>query len=161
MIKQFLEAGKIINTHGIRGDVKIQPWTDSPKFLTGFKVIYIDDTPVRVISARQHKDFVIMQLEGIDNINVAMTIKNKVIQINRDDAGLSDGSFFLQDLIGTKAVTVAGEDVGVITDILTLPSGNVYVISGSNEHLVPAVPEFIKEVNIPENYIKVNLIEGM
>ena len=162
MKKRLLEAGKIVNTHGIRGELRIQPWADSPDFLAGFKCIYIDETPVKILSARVHKGCVIAALEGVYDIESAIRMKNKVVFIDRDDALLEEGRYFVADLVGLRATNhETGENLGNVVDVMTLPSNNVYVIKGEREILVPAVPDFIIETNIEEGYIKVRLIEGM
>ena len=162
MRKQFLETGKIITTHGIRGEVKIEPWADSPSFLCKIKTLYIDSSPVKVASARVHNNFVIAKLEGCDDIDSAVRLKNKIIYINRDDVKIPDGAYFLSDLIGLDAVdSRSGNKIGTLSDILQMPAGNIYVISGSREILVPANPEFVREVNIDGGYVKFSLIEGM
>ena len=162
MKKQFLEAGKILNTHGIRGEVKIQPWANGPDFLCGFKRVYIDEKPLALKHPRPHKQFVLAALEGIEDVNQAMRLKNKLIYINRDDVQLEPGEFFLQDIIGAKALDGDTDRVlGTLTDVLELPAGRVYVISGEKEHLVPAVPEFVLETNVDAGYLRLRLIEGM
>lgn len=162
MRKQFLEAGKIINTHGVRGDVKIDPWTDSPEFLCKIKTFYINDNPVKVLSSRVHNGFVIAKLDCCESIDDAIKLKNKVFFIDRNDVKLKKGAFFLQDIIGLDAVDFEnGEKLGTLADVLELPAGNVYVIKGDREILVPANDEFVKEVNIDGGYIKFRLIEGM
>ena len=162
MIKQFLEAGKILNTHGIRGEVKIEPWADSPSFLCKMKTLYIDGTPYKPSTSRVHNGLVILKFEGISDIDGALKLKNKIVCINRDDVKLEHGAYFLQDLIGLKAVdNDTGAEIGTMSDILELPAGNVYVIRGDREILVPANEEFVREVNIDGGYIKFHLIEGM
>lgn len=162
MAEKYLEAGKVINTHGLGGEVKIQPWADSPDFLTAFKRYYIDSAPVGVLSARVHKGCVIALLEGVGDINGAIKLKNKTVYIDRDDARLEKGRFFVADLIGLSVTnSQTGEDLGVIRDVLTLPSNDVYIVSGVREMLVPAVPEFVIETNIGEGFVKVRVIDGM
>ena len=162
MDNAFIEAGKIVNTHGIRGEVKIQPWADSPGFLTSFEYIYIDQTPVKIISARVHKGCVIATLDGVNDIDAAIRMKNKIISVKKKDAKLEDDRHFIADLIGLQAIDFdTGEELGTVKEILTLPSNDVYVIKGQREVMVPAVPEFIIEKNIKEGYVKVKLIEGM
>ena len=161
-MKQFLEAGKIVNTHGIRGEVKIQPWANSADFLCQFRQLYIDNKVFNVLSARSHKGCAVIGLEGVANIDEASALKNKIVYIDRDQAKLDDDEYFLQDIIGLAALSDAtGEILGEVKDILPLPGGDVYVIKGSREILVPAVPEFIKEVDIPAGHITIHLIEGM
>ena len=162
MRKQFLEAGKIINTHGIRGEVKIDPWTDAPEFFRKIKTLYIDGSPVKIVSARVHKSFVIASLEGVADMDSALRLKNKLVFINRDDVPLEDGAFFLQDLIGLKALDFeTGDEIGTLTDIMENPAGNIYVIKAEREILVPANGPFVKEIDIDGGYIKLTLLEGM
>jgi 16S rRNA processing protein RimM len=161
MKTEFLESGKIVNTHGIRGEIKIVPWADSPEFLCSFSTLYLDGKPVNVRSARVHKGNVIAQLEGYDDVNAAMLLKNKVVSIRREDAKLPEGAFFLADIIGLDVVNEAGNKLGVLRDILSPSLQQVYVVEGKREILIPAVPEFILETNVADGYIKVRLIEGM
>ena len=162
MGNSFLEAGKITNTHGIHGEVRIQPWADTPAFLADIKIIYIDGAPVEVVSARVHKGLVIAALDGVSDINGAIRLKNKVVHIARDDVRLEDGRYFVADLVGLRAVDAeTGEELGTIADVLSLPANNVYVIKGAREILVPAVPDFVVETDIGEGYVKIRLIEGM
>lgn len=160
MEKRFLEAGKITNTHGVRGEVRITPWADSAQFLRRFSVFYIDEKPVRVLFSRVHKSQLIAKLEGVDDVNTAMGLKNRVICIDRADAKLPEGRFFVQDLLGLPVRSDAGEELGTLADVLELPQGNVYVVRGAREILIPDVPEFVLDVNA-ETGLTVHLIEGM
>ena len=161
MKEKYLEAGTIINTHGVRGEVKIESWLDSPEFLRKFKTIYIGGEGVKVRSARVHNGFVIASLEGVDDINAAMTLKNKTIYIDRDDAKLPKGAYFLADIMGAKVVSDTGEELGVLSEIMERPAHNVYVVKGEREILIPAVPEFILRTDADAGIITVHLIEGM
>ena len=157
----FIETGKIVNTHGIHGEVKIQPWADTPGFLTDFESFYIDGKPVKVISAKVHKGCVIATLEGVNDIDAAIRMKNKIIMIKRADIDLEEGKFFITDLIGLSVINIdTNEILGTVQDVLTLPSHNVYVIKGEREIMIPAVSEFIIETDLNEGIIKVRLIEG-
>lgn len=159
--QQYIEAGKIVNTHGVRGEVKIQVWLDSPEFLRRFKTIYIDAKPVKMLSARVHKGFVIVALEGVDDINAAMSLKNKTVHIDRADAKLGKGEYFLCDIIGARVENESGELIGVLEDILETPASSVYIVRGESEHMIPAVPEFILKTDAEQGVITVRLIEGM
>lgn len=161
MKQQYLEAGKITNTHGGRGEVRITPWADSAAFLRGFRTFYIDGQPVRVLRSRVHKNQLIAQLEGYDDVNAAMTLKNKVIHIDRADAKLPEGRYFLQDLLGMRVVSDAGEALGELADVLDLPQGSVYVVRGTREILIPDVPEFLLNIDAERGEITVHLLEGM
>ena len=163
MKHRYLEAGKIVNTHGNAGEVKIMPWADDPDFLLNFKTLYLDGKPIHIRSARVHKNAVLMKLDGVDDINEAMRLKNKVVSIDREDATLEEGSFFLADLYGLEVRDAdSGEVLGTISDVLTPPANNVYIVKGTKrEYMIPAVSEFIVETNVDEGYLLVHLIEGM
>lgn len=161
MNKKLLECGKIVNTHGIRGEVKIIPWADSPEFICDLSTIYIDENPVNLLSARVHKGNVIALLEGVNDVNAAMLLKEKVVCMSRDDVELPEGSFYLADIIGLKVIDEAGMELGVLTDILSPSIQQIYVIKGEREIMIPVVPQFILETNVAGGYIKVRLIEGM
>jgi len=159
---KFLQAGKIVNTHGVRGEVKIQPWADSPDFLAGFENLFIDGAPVRLLSSRVHKGCLIAALEGVEGIEDAIGLKNKIVYIDREGVTLEEGRHFVADLIGLKAVDAQSDsELGTVADVLSLPSNNVYVIKGPREILVPAVPDFVKEIDISSGIIRIKLIEGM
>ena len=163
MASQFLEAGVIINTHGVRGEVKITPWGDSPQFLCGFDTFYIDGKPVKVRSARTNKTLTLASLEGYDTVEQAMKLKGKTLCVHRSDAKLPAGRHFLADLMGLEVLDAAtGDKLGTVENILTPPAHNVYVIGGgAKRYMIPAVPAFVAETNVEGGYIKVNLIEGL
>lgn len=159
---KYIEAGKIINTHGIKGEVKIDPWTDTPQFLLQLKSFHIDGRDYKVNSSRVHQRFVIASLEGIGSINEAEHYKDKIIYISRDEVNLDEGQYFLTDLIGFTALSDSdGSVLGNVTDILSLPAGEICVINGTREILVPLRPEFITERNMEEKILKIHLLEGM
>ena len=158
---ELLECGKIVNTHGIRGEVKIVPWADSPEFLCDLPALYIDGKAVKIRNARIHKGNVIALLDGIDDVNSAMLLKEKVVSMSRSDVNLPEGSFYLADIIGLKVIDESGNELGILDDILSPSLQQVYVIKGEREIMIPAVPEFVLETNVEGGYIKVRLIEGM
>ena len=163
MKQRFLEAGQIVNTHGIRGEVKIVPWCDSPEFLCGFDTLYIDEAPIRLRAARPHKGNVLAALEGVDTVEGAMALKGKTVHIDRADVTLPEGRHFLADLIGLRVVDAdSGAELGVLTEVLTPPAHQVYLVKGpQGGRLIPAVEEFIVETNVDGGYLRVRLIEGM
>ena len=161
MKKQYLEAGKIVNTHGVRGEVKIEVWANSPEFLADFKTLRLDGAPVKVLSARVHKDAVIASLEGVDTMDRAVSLRGKVVFIDRADAKLAPGQVFYQDIIGLSAIDEEGNALGTVTDVEERPANDFYVIQGEREILVPAVPEFVKEIDPDAGFIRLHLIEGM
>ena len=163
MTTKFLEAGQIVNTHGIKGEVKIVPWCDSPEFLCDFDVLYMDGKAVQVEQARPHKGNVIAKLAGVNDVNAAMCLKNKVVSIDRDEVELPEGRHFLADLFGLEVRNAeTGEVIGTIHDVLTPPANEVYVVKGgAKEYMIPAVDEFLVETNIEEGYVRIRMIEGM
>ena len=163
MKNRFLEAGQIVNTHGIRGEVKIVPWCDSPEFLLQFDTLYLDGKPVRVLEARVHKGNVLARLEGVDDVNAAMVLKGRTVSIDRTGVVLPEGRHFIADLMGLDVLDAdSGEKLGVVADVLTPPAHEVYVVRGAGcEYLIPAVDEFLIETNVEGGYIRVRLIEGM
>lgn len=162
MKNRFLEAGQIVNTHGIRGEVKVVPWCDSPEFLCQFDTLYLDGQPVRVIASRVHKSNVLLTLEGINDVNAAMRLKNKILHIDRTGITLPEGRHFIADLVGLEVLDAeTGARLGVIEEVLTPPAHEVYVVKGEKRYLIPAVDAFVKETNVDGGYIRVHLIEGM
>ncbi|MCL1835239.1 MAG: ribosome maturation factor RimM [Oscillospiraceae bacterium] len=159
---KYLEAGQIVGTHGLRGEVRIVPWADSPGFLAGFERMYIDGKEFRVLSARVSKNLVLVSFEGVEGIDDAIRLKGKVVHIDRSDAAIPEGRYFVADLIGLTALDAGtGEPLGRIAEVLSLPSNEVYVIRGAREMLIPAVPDFIAETDIEDGIIKIRVIEGV
>ena len=165
MLKQYLEVGKVTNVHGLMGEVKVQPWADSPEFLCQFKTLYVDEAhfPMNVQRARVHKNMVIIKFEGPTDVPSALSLRNATLYIDRADAKLPEGAFLLADIYGLEAKDAAtGEVLGKIADVLTLPANNVYVVKGgARELMIPAVPQFIAETNVEGGYLRVNLMEGL
>ena len=162
MKKRYLEAGQITTTHGVRGEVRIRPWADSAAFLKGFTVFYIDGKPFPVRSASVHKETLIASLDGVDSMEQAEALRGSVISIDREEARLEPGAYFLQDIIGLPVTEdETGETLGTVEDVMQLPGGDVLVIRGDREILVPRVPEFVRRVDTENGIVSVHLIEGM
>ena len=158
---KFIEAGKIINTHGVAGDVKIEVWLDSPEFFRKFKRVFLDNKEYKVLRASIQKSFILAHLEGIDTLDSAVLLKNKTVYINREDVLLPKGKFYLSDIIGAEVFDTDGEKIGVLIDIIENPAHMIYVVKGEVEHLIPAVPEFIISTDVDNKILTVNLIEGL
>lgn len=165
MKQQYLEVGKVTNVHGLHGEVRVQPWADSPDFLCQFKTLYVDEAhfPMKVERARVHKNMVIIKFEGPTDVPSALSLRNAILYIDRSDASLPEGAFFLADIYGLEVRDAAtGGVLGKIADVLTLPANNVYVVRGGpRELMIPAVPQFIAETNVDEGFIRVNVMEGL
>lgn len=164
-MNQYLEVGKVTNVHGLMGEVKVQPWADSPEFLCQFKTLYVDEAhfPMTVQRARVHKNMVIIKFDGPTDVPSALSLRNAILYIDRSDVDLPEGAFFLADIYGLAVRDAAtGEVLGKIADVLTLPANNVYVVKGgARELMIPAVPQFIAETNVEGGYLRVNLMEGL
>ena len=160
-MKQYVEAGRIVNTHGINGEVKIEVWLDSPAFFKTFKRLFINGAEKKILSAREHKQFIIARLEGVEDLNAAMALKGKTVEILRADARMKDGEFFVQDILGFTVVDEDGHTVGKLVDAFETPASMLYVVKGEREHLIPAVREFILGIDAEKEEIRVHLIEGM
>ncbi len=159
--KARIEAGRIVNTHGVAGEVKIEVWLDSPQFLRRCGRIYLGETPRKILSGKVQKNCLIAKLEGVEDVNAAMALKGKDIFIDRADAPLLKGAYFIQDILGASVLDETGREIGRLTDVLERPASNIYVVQGEEEHLIPAVPEFILSVDAEAGIIRVHLIEGM
>ena len=158
---QYIEAGKIVNTFGVTGEVKIEVWLDSPDFMKRFKRLYCGTKELLVDAARVHKGFLLCKLRGVDDVNAAMALKGKTVSIDRADAHLPRGAYFVQDILGAQVVDEQGNEIGKLVDVLERPASNIYVVQGETEHLIPAVPEFVRHADAENGVITVRLIEGM
>ena len=160
-LSEYLECGEIVNTHGIKGEVKISPWCDSPAFLTGIGRYFVNGKEYKVLSTRIQGEMLYTRLDGIDDINAAMPLKGKKLLIKRSDAPLEDGSYFLSDALGAEVIDEKLGPIGTLADFLELPGGRVFVVRGEKEHLIPDVPEFVKKVDVKAGIINVAMIDGM
>lgn len=167
MRKKYLEAGKIVGTHGLAGEMRVQSWCDSNEVLAEFKVFYLDSEGrhgFSVKSARVHKNIVLVKLSGIDTIEQAEALRGKVLYIDRNDLRLPEGTYFVQDLIGLEVVDAdSGERYGELTDVSFTGANDVYHVVGHDgkEFLLPAVREMIISVNLEENKMKIRPIKGI
>ena len=160
MKSPYLPTGQIVNTHGLKGYVKIQPWADDPADLLDFDRFFIDGREYEVEQASLQKSMVLLKLAGVDTIDEAAKLRNKELLIAREDVELEEGVVFIADLIGLT-VLADGVEIGKITEVLTPPGNDVYVVKGEREYLIPAVKECVEELNPEAGYVRVHLIEGM
>lgn len=165
MQKQFLEAGKIVNTHGVTGEIKVQPWCDSPEVLTDFDTLYLSPTePVQVKKAYVHKNCVVMRLTGVDTCEAAEALKNRILYLNRDDVELPEDLVFIQDILGlTVFDTRTEETIGTLRDVNQGAGHDLYIIrrDGKPDALIPACKPFLKNIDLEKGIITVETIEGL
>lgn len=164
MKKEYLEAGKIVTTHGIRGEVKIMPYTDTPELLCEFDRLFIgkDKAEIYIDRARVAKNMVIAKIEGIDTVEAAEKYRNKVLFMHRDDLELDEDTYFIQDLIDMEVKDADSVFVyGKITDVLQNGANDVYVIKGDREYLVPAIPDVVISTDIDSNIMLIRPLDGL
>lgn len=165
MKKQYLEAGKIVTTHGIKGEIKIMPYTDYPELFCEFDRLFLgkNHEEINVERSRVFKNMVIAKLEGYDTPEVAEKLRNKILYMHRDDLELDEDIYFIQDLIGIEVSDAdSGFVYGKITDVMQTGANDVYVIQGKDrEYLVPAIPEVVITTNIDENTMTIRPLEGL
>ena len=159
-MKQLLEAGEIVATHGVRGEVKLMPWADSPEFLLVFPRLSLDGRWYEVEQSRVQKTCVLLKLRGVDRVEDAARLVKKIASIDRDDAPLPEGSHFIADLIGLQVLS-DGEPIGKLIDVLSMPGNDVYVVQGRRRYMIPVVRQFVDEPDYEAGTINVRLIEGM
>ena len=155
---QYLEAGEIVSTHGVRGEMKVLPWSDGPDFLLGFSRVCIAGTEYAIESCRVQKTCNLLKLKGIDTMEQAQSMRGKTVEVFRADA--PDGMIFVAELIGMD-VFAGDEQIGKMADVLDYPGNKVYVVKGEHEYMIPAVSQFIENIDMDSGAIRVRLIEGM
>lgn len=155
---QYLEAGEIVSTHGVRGEMKVLPWTDGPDFLTEYDRVRIAGKTYNVELCRVQKNCNLLKVSGIDTMEDAQSMRGKIVEIFRCD--VPDDIIFAAELIGVD-VEANGTIIGKVSDVLDYPGNKVYVVKGEHEYMVPAVKQFVKSIHLDENRMVVELIEGM
>lgn len=165
--KRFLETGRIVSTHGINGQLRVQPWSDEPAFLTEFDSFYLDEngkSEISVESSFVNKNIVVMKAEGIDTIEQAQQLRNRIIYIDREDVEFTEDMYFIQDLIGLEVRDVdTGHVYGKLTHISQPGANDVYhvVDDEKNEYLIPAIPEVIINIDLELGILKIKPLKGL
>lgn len=166
MLKEFLEAGKIVGTHGVRGELRVDPWCDSAEFLTQFRTLYLGhgSVPLKVLSSRVQKRQLLLQAEGIDTVEKADTYRGKTLYLKRADAKIPDGRYFVEDLIGLE-VYDADSFVyyGSLTEVMRTGANDVYQITslGKKNYLLPAVDSMVREIDLEKGKMLIRPIKGI
>ena len=154
----FIEAGEIVTTHGVRGEVKVLTWLDSPEMLCDFDRCRIDGKEYALESVRVQKTCNLVKLAGVDSMEAAQAMRGKVLELFRED--MDESVIFGADLIGMEVVS-GGETIGRITEVLDYPGNSVYVVKGTYEYMIPAVKEFVLSTDLENNVMEVKLLQGM
>ncbi len=168
MRREYLEVGKIVSTHGIKGEVRVDPWCDGPAFLRQFKTLYYDKAgtkPVAVTACRPHGNIAILKLAGVDTVEAAAALRGRVLFMARKDAHLPENRFFIQDLIGCRVLDADAPDrqYGVLTDVSTTGANDVWHVTDESgkEYLLPAIPPVVIDTDIDNERILIRPLKGI
>ncbi len=165
MKKEFLEIGKFVGTHGVRGMVRIQPWSDDGDFLTQFKRFYLNngETKIEMSRVAPHGNVVIAQIKGVNTIEDAEKLRGQVLYIKRDDAHLPEGRYFISEIIGAQVFDADSNTLlGTLSDVSPTGANDVWHIKkGEREYLVPAINDVITSVDINTDTVKIRPLKGI
>ncbi len=165
--KEFLEIGKIVAPHGIRGHVRVQAWCDDAEMLTEFDTLYFDagKTPVTITSAGLHKNVVLLKLAGIDDMNAAQNLRNKILYVPREELILDERTYFIQDLVGMQVIDADDPNkiYGKLTDVLQTGANDVYEITTPDQKKVyiPAIKDVIIETDLEKDTMIIRPLKGL
>ena len=154
----YIEAGEIVTTHGVRGEVKVLSWLDSPEMLCEFDRCRIEDKEYAMDAVRVQKTCNLVKLRGVDTMEDAQKLRGKTMELYRED--ISDELIFAAELVDVE-VFADGASIGKIKEVLDYPGNSVYVVQGEREYLIPAVKEFILSTDLEKNQMQVKLLKGM
>ena len=167
-MQEYLEIGQIVNTFGVKGMVKVNPFTDDITRFDKLKKVYICKKgkmeEVEIEEVKYHKKMVLLKLKGISNMNDAELQKGSYLKIHRKDAiPLPEGTYFIADLIGLKVYTDTGDFLGKVDDIYNNGSTDIYVVKNElgKQILLPGIDEVLKDVNLEQEKITVHLLQGL
>ncbi len=166
MKRQFIETGRIVGTHGIKGEMRVQPWCDSPDFLTQFKTLYLDDfgkTSIKITFSRAHGNICLIKVKGVDTIEAAEALRGKILFIDRKDCKLEEGRYFVDDIIGCSVYDTESNFLyGIVSDVSQTGANDVWhITSDGKEYLLPNIPQFVKFVDINNEIIKITPPKGI
>ncbi len=163
-MEKLIEIGQIVNTHGLRGDLKVMPWCDDPSVFHELEYVIIDNKEYVIEKSALHKNAVLLKLEGINHINDAEKYRGKILFVPREDLGeLPEGTYYICDLLGCSVETDEGILLGKISDIIKTGSNDVYVVENDakKQVLIPVIDEVIKSVDIENKRIVVHPLKGL
>jgi len=165
-VKKYLEIGKIVGTHALKGEVRVQPWADSGEFLLQFGIFYLSEgaQSIKVTNSRVHKNVVIVKLKGVDTIEAADAMRGKVLYIDRADAHLPEGRYFIQDLIGLRVIDADnGTEYGIIDDVTQTIANDVYHVKAANGKIyyIAAVEQVLAGTDLEAGTVAIHAMKGM
>jgi 16S rRNA processing protein RimM len=159
-MREFISIGQIINTHGLKGELKVFPLTDDIRRFRKLNEVYIDNVLKKVTWCKLQADKVIIKFEGIETIEEASKLKNMYIEVKRDAAvELTQGEYFIADIIGCRVYDENKVDLGIVSDVIQTPSNDVYWIKGKNELLIPALKHIVSSISVENKEIIIKPLE--
>ena len=165
MKKQFLEVGQIVNTQGLKGEMRVDPWCDGPEFVCMFDELYLENgDTVKITKSRVQKNVAIIKVEGIDSIEQADKMRRTVLYINRDDIELDEDVFFVQDILECEVVDIdTKQSYGKITDVIKTCANDVYQVTGKDgkNYLVPVIDDVVINTDVDSGIIEIRPMKGI
>ena len=161
---ELIETGKIVNTHGVKGEMKVVPWTDDPAVFSDFSTLTVNNIPYPVVSVRFQGPNVLLKLKGIDDMTAAEGLKNKIVYASRADFDLPEGTYFIADLMGLTVVEDETDKVlGTITDVFATGSNDVYEVTSEEgrKYYVPAIKDCVKATSLETKEMRIHVMEGL
>lgn len=161
---EYIEIGKAVNTHGIKGEIKVYPYSNDFQNILSLKKIYIDEKEFLIQSIRVHKNMFVIKLENINSIEETSIYMNKLIYRKCDaKEDLDDNEFYVKDLIGVEVLLEDGSKFGTLKDVFQTGANDVYIVE-TEEHgevLIPAIKSVVKDIDIPQKKMVIHLMEGL
>ena len=167
MVRRYLQVGKIVSTHGIRGELRVQPWCDGPDYLCRFSTLYFDAEGGggrRVLSCRPHGNITLLMLEGVDTLEAANALRGAVLYMDREESGIGENEWFIEDLLGCRVVDAqTGTEYGVLKEVSQTEANDVWHIRAGNgrDYLIPAIRDVVREVCPQEERIAIIPLKGI
>lgn len=167
MVKRYLQVGRIVSTHGVRGEMRVQPWCDSPDYLCRFSTLYFDGDGREgraVRTCRPHGNITLLTLEGVDSVEAANALRGRILYMDRTEAGLGEDEWFIEDLLGCQVIDAENGTVyGKLKEVSQTGANDVWHIQAPNgrEYLLPAIPDVIREVMPEEEKITITPLKGI
>jgi len=167
MKKDYIESGKIVGTHGVRGGLRVQPWCDSPEFLCQFKKLFLKDqngfNSIKVKTSKPHGNVVIMEVDGVNTMDEAEALRGKVLFIERKALKLEEGQYLISDLLDSEVFDAdSGDLLGKISDVSKTGANDVWhIMSNGKEYLIPVIDDVVISVDIDENKVVIRPLKGI
>lgn len=167
-MQEYFEIGQIVNTFGVKGFVKVNPFTDDMTRFEKLKTVYVvknkNMTEIEIEEVKYHKNMVLLKFKGIKDMNSAERIKGCFLKIHRKDAiELPEDTYFIADILGSDVITDNGEHLGKVDDIYSTGSKDIYVVKNElgKQILLPSIKEVILDIDIEKQIVTVHLLKGL